>query len=712
MRLKKKLLLFIIISLFIPMIIVIIISGSFILKSSIESQHQFLKGILSRIISRIKSIESDHWSYISTLSISNFFRKTLWKYYKKEEKINTDTYQLDKKNLNNDLEKILYEEAIDGISIFYKEDNKYVKFTEIGKQIEMPDVIIPEESQKDFKKFNYFLYYDGIYLNTIRTAKFLGEDYALIILQKGFDIIYLSKMRGNENVGVALYSNNKYLFYSLPDIDSYKINKNSIDGQYYYDSYYSGNVLYNIVLYKTVFANWIEAYFIVGASGNIFLQKGTKTIVLISFLSLILIFIASMAFYSFGLYLIKSLGILLNATKTIKGGDFSIKIPLKRNDEIGELSKEFNKMTLMLKEKTEDLKIKNKRLQLLNYYIDAVFHSLLLNTFVIDDDFNIILVNQSAIEALRLSEDYTLKSIFLISFFKQFEGILKKYFKKVLKNNKSLGLNELSYKDKVYSLEFHPVDSADLDLRGIIIIVIDVTERFVMEKALVKSEKLAATGFLAAGIAHEINNPLGIILNYFQLLASGKLTNKEEKEFFLRIESEIKRVNNLVEKLLSFSKDDSITLKLINITELARQVYHLFNPKFTHKKIKTEFSTLSDNYFIMGNTDALKQVLFNILNNAVQSIYNDKGFIKMQLSNNFNSILIKVIDNGEGIDKEVQKQIFQPFFTTKSSNNFGLGLSLSNNIMKKHNGKITIKSKKSEGSTITLYFPKGEEIIE
>ena len=706
MRLQSKLLLLVFSSLFIPIIIIIIIAGSYIIKSNIETQHNSLNEISNRIIKQLAYVELDHSSYLSTLSISNFIKDKLWNYYNKTYSVNSENYNKDLDELSNDLSKLLYEKSIDAIALYIYNNKKYDNFITLGNPKKMP-VEINDNLEGFAKKYNNFIYYDGIYLNTVRKLEYMDEVYGLIILQKGFDILFFSDIQNNKNVGLALNVNNDYLFSSLPDIDSYKINGSS-DKKFYYDSYLSDNTIYNIVIYRLVFNNQLESFLIVGAPGNVFLQKSSKTILIITIISLVLIFIASISFYLFGLYIIRSLNLILKATKKIGLGNFTINLPMKRNDEIGELSKEFNNMAALLNDKTRDLEEKNKRLKLLNIYIDAVFQSLLLETFVIDVENNIILANQSAIKTYNIKNKINETNIFSIPLFNANKRNLTVQIKKVIKYEKPINVKELTFNNKIYSIEFFPVKSLENEVMSIIIIIIDITEQIMMEKALVQSEKLAATGYLASGIAHEINNPMGIILNYVQLLTTGKLTKDEEKEFFSRIESEVKRINILVEKLLNFSKEENMSFKLVNISDLTKQVFQLFEPKFTKKKIKTFFYSTANNDLILGNVDSLKQVLFNIINNAIQSIHHENGNIEINISKKDKKIYIIIKDNGEGIDKETQKKIFMPFFSTKSETSYGLGLSLSQKIIKKHNGDIIIDSEKSVGTTITLLFPVGE----
>jgi len=229
------------------------------------------------------------------------------------------------------------------------------------------------------------------------------------------------------------------------------------------------------------------------------------------------------------------------------------------------------------------------------------------------------------------------------------------------------------------------------------------------KRRLVTSEKLAAIGQFSAGVAHEINNPLGVILNHVQLLRSGRLSASEESIFLERMESEIKRVGRLLQGLLHHAADDEPSFRDFDLKSVVTEVVQLFAPKLKIKGVTVVTEPFPANLTIEGDPDAIRQVFFNLLYNALQAIHHDEGSIRIWSEVNGNGFQVKVSDNGEGMDEATKQRIFQPFFTRKRGYGTGLGLALSQKIMKQHGGTIDTESRVNVGTTVSLWFPRREE---
>jgi signal transduction histidine kinase len=229
------------------------------------------------------------------------------------------------------------------------------------------------------------------------------------------------------------------------------------------------------------------------------------------------------------------------------------------------------------------------------------------------------------------------------------------------------------------------------------------------KRMLVTSEKMAAVGRFSAGVAHEINNPLGIILNHVQLLRSGRLEESEREEFLARMETEIKRVNRLLRNLLHHATDDELAFTDLSLEPVVAEVAQLFMPKLRLKGVRVEVQPFPANAVIEGDADAIKQVFFNLLYNAIQAIHHDHGVVRIHASADAGGFRVCVADNGEGMDEAVRASIFQPFVTRKQGYGTGLGLALSQTIMKQHGGTIAVAGEPGIGTTVTLWFPGKEE---
>ena len=229
------------------------------------------------------------------------------------------------------------------------------------------------------------------------------------------------------------------------------------------------------------------------------------------------------------------------------------------------------------------------------------------------------------------------------------------------------------------------------------------------KRLLVTSERMAALGSFSAGVAHEINNPLGIVLNHVQLLRSGKLEAAEREEFLARMEIEIKRVNRLLRTLLQHATDEELAFSDLSLEMVAAEVVQLFNPKLRHKGVRVELRPFPPRAVIEGDADAIKQVFFNLLYNAIQAIHHDHGRVRIEARTEPAGFSVCVVDNGEGMSEATRATIFQPFVTRKQGYGTGLGLALSQTIMKQHGGTITVASELDIGTTVTLWFPRKEE---
>jgi signal transduction histidine kinase len=229
------------------------------------------------------------------------------------------------------------------------------------------------------------------------------------------------------------------------------------------------------------------------------------------------------------------------------------------------------------------------------------------------------------------------------------------------------------------------------------------------KRLLVTSEKMAALGRFSAGVAHEINNPLGIILNHVQLLRSGRLVEAERNEFLSRVETEIKRVNRLLGNLLHHARDDELALSDFALEPVVNEVVQLFSPKLRLNGVEVRVEPFLPGVVIEGDVDAVKQVFFNLMYNALQAIHHDRGLVRIAAEADGQGFWVRVTDNGEGMDDATRRHIFEPFFTRKQGYGTGLGLALSQKIMKQHGGAIEVESEANVGTTVSLWFPSKEE---
>lgn len=233
---------------------------------------------------------------------------------------------------------------------------------------------------------------------------------------------------------------------------------------------------------------------------------------------------------------------------------------------------------------------------------------------------------------------------------------------------------------------------------------------------VIRSEKMASVGRLAAGIAHEIGNPLSAILGYTDMLRKG-IGREDEDEYFRRIEAEIQRINRIVRGLLDYARPGDFKLEEVNVNEIVRNSLDLVSAQKGFEYI--EISLHLDNLpIIKVDPHQLQQVLINLFINAsdampeggtltVKSGVRSRGGVTPPLQE---WVEISVADTGMGMNDDERKRVFDPFYTTKEpGKGTGLGLAICQRIVESFGGRIEVASQKEEGSIFTILLPVRNE---
>jgi len=233
----------------------------------------------------------------------------------------------------------------------------------------------------------------------------------------------------------------------------------------------------------------------------------------------------------------------------------------------------------------------------------------------------------------------------------------------------------------------------------------DMTERKQLEKQLFHSEKLASIGILAAGVAHEIGNPLSAISGYTQILKGRLEPGSENFEYLGGIASQAERIQRIIEDLLNYSRPSTGIRSEVHVGEAIRSVISMLQAQKVFKELKVELDLPDNIPPIIMDRDHLNQVIVNIALNAAQAMPQG-GSLKASVALQQGSIQIRFQDSGHGIPDDIKDRVFDPFFTTKGvGEGTGLGLAICQKIVESYHGGITFESRADVGTSFTISLP-------
>jgi two-component system sporulation sensor kinase A len=238
------------------------------------------------------------------------------------------------------------------------------------------------------------------------------------------------------------------------------------------------------------------------------------------------------------------------------------------------------------------------------------------------------------------------------------------------------------------------------ELEEFITVSRDITERMKTRELLQHSEKLTLVGQLAAGIAHEIRNPLTALKGFLQLMQKN---GQEKKEYYSIMSSELARIELIVSELLVLAKPQSTYFQERDLHTLIKHVVTLIDTEAIIKNVLITVEFESDIPPIRCDENQLKQAFINFLKNGIEAMQNG-GNIFIKVSRDEAHVIIRFIDQGCGIPEERIKRLGEPFYTTKETGT-GLGLMVSYKIIENHNGQIRMTSKLNEGTTVEVILP-------
>ena len=288
---------------------------------------------------------------------------------------------------------------------------------------------------------------------------------------------------------------------------------------------------------------------------------------------------------------------------------------------------------------------------------------------------------------------------------------LKEEIKQVIQNKKTIDtiLSSINRKGSIYRIKALPLISSDnVDVDKVVIVIEDVTEKENLEAQLLETEKHAVIGKMAAGLSHDIKNPLAAIsASAFAIKKRGnRLKDNKIIELAEKIEKNSSRAAEIINRLLNYAKPSYYKAENVELREILLSSIDFAIPDSKKKDIKV-YKRLRSGIFTYGDRSALQQIFINLLINAAEAM-NHKGKIEIKLTKNEQYAVVSIKDDGPGIPEDLIDEIFDPFFTTKEKGT-GLGLSVVNRIVKDHSGKIEVVSGEGEGTEFIIKLPLSEE---
>src|SRR6185369_1842495 len=270
-------------------------------------------------------------------------------------------------------------------------------------------------------------------------------------------------------------------------------------------------------------------------------------------------------------------------------------------------------------------------------------------------------------------------------------------------------------KGRYFDVTATPIEDSKGEQNRALIFLRDVTEKRLQEMHLIQAEKLSSIGVLAAGVDHEINNPLSSVAGYAEALLrrfkeEHSLSEDSRLDVFPKylqvIVRESYRCKGIIDCLLSFSRKSDGAVINVNINDILKEVLELVRFKSRYENIEVRTSLQSDLPDVIGDPTGLRQVCMNLLINAHQAISGD-GLVEITTRLTKQSmVMFQIRDTGCGISKDAIEQIWDPFFTTKDvGQGTGLGLAVTYNIIKRLGGDISVESQVGKGSKFTVRMP-------
>lgn len=247
-------------------------------------------------------------------------------------------------------------------------------------------------------------------------------------------------------------------------------------------------------------------------------------------------------------------------------------------------------------------------------------------------------------------------------------------------------------------------------LRRLVINVLErklLMRRFDEERAkLLQAEKLSSVGLFAAGVAHEINNPLAGVMSCLKALRGGSLNEARREEYFDTAQEALERIQATIRDLLDYARQREPTRIDLDVSDLVAACVKLVGAESRKRRVELRNQVAAGSLTLRADRGQIMQVLVNLLLNALHAAPADDGWVAISAAVNGRRLAIRIADNGCGMPRHVLDRARQPFFTTKpEGHGTGLGLSVVDGIVRAHEGELALTSTEGQGTTVTVWLP-------
>jgi PAS domain S-box-containing protein len=399
-------------------------------------------------------------------------------------------------------------------------------------------------------------------------------------------------------------------------------------------------------------------------------------------------------------------------------GSGNFPLPVTVKNEFGDLIIAFNRMVASIAEQRAGL---SDTLSLL----DSMLANAPIGLAFVDRNLRIVRVNQvfATLTGVPLSRHLgrTVSAIMPSEAAAHLEDAFKQVFSQKTPNTEIelSGEGPAPIRNWTWLVSVYPVLTSQEHVRWAGMIVRDVSERVRAEETLRKTEKLAATGRLAASIAHEINNPLEALTNILFLLRNFSALDAQAHEYVAMAEHEVRRVAEIAQQTLRFYRQSTLPGRA-TLAELIDSVLDLYRGRLSNQSISVE-REYDPQQTVFCYSGEIRQVFANLFGNAIDAIPSGgRIIVRVRHSRDWRQpelqgIRFTVADTGSGMEPEVRGRIFEAFFTTKDATGTGLGLWVSHEIIQKHRGTIRVRSRasgpdRSSGTVFQIFLPDDETV--